>query len=82
MRHNLFLSILRQDVAFFDAHRSGEIVSRLTSDVQVRPQFNCSNGQNQVQVSYFVRTLYFALRRWISRFVLFFPHANTPHIKA
>ena len=36
MRQNLFHSILRQDVAFFDAHKSGEIISRLTSDVQVR----------------------------------------------
>ena len=36
MRQNLFLSVLRQDVAFFDSHKSGEIMSRLTSDVQVR----------------------------------------------
>jgi len=34
MRQNLFFSILRQDVAFFDAHKSGEIMARLTSDVQ------------------------------------------------
>jgi ABC-type multidrug transport system fused ATPase/permease subunit len=25
---------MRQDMAFFDAHQSGEIINRLTSDVQ------------------------------------------------
>ena len=34
MREDLFASILRQDVAFYDNHKSGEIVSRLTSDIQ------------------------------------------------
>jgi len=34
MRSDLFSSVVRQDVAFFDCHRSGEIVSRLTADVQ------------------------------------------------
>lgn len=34
MRRDLFASIVQQDVAFFDKHKSGEIVSRLTSDVQ------------------------------------------------
>ncbi|XP_022255918.1 ATP-binding cassette sub-family B member 8, mitochondrial-like isoform X2 [Limulus polyphemus] len=34
IRQELFASILRQDVTFFDAHRTGEIVSRLTIDVQ------------------------------------------------
>lgn len=26
--------LLRQDVAFFDAHRTGQLVSRLTTDIQ------------------------------------------------
>ena len=34
LRKDLFASVLRQDVAFFDDHKSGEIMSRLTSDVQ------------------------------------------------
>ncbi len=34
MRRRLFSTMLRQDIAFFDATKTGEIVSRLTSDVQ------------------------------------------------
>lgn len=34
LRQDLFASIVRQDVAFFDNHRTGELVNRLTSDVQ------------------------------------------------
>lgn len=34
LRQDLFASIIRQDVAFFDTHRTGELVNRLTSDVQ------------------------------------------------
>ncbi|XP_062426815.1 mitochondrial potassium channel ATP-binding subunit [Rhea pennata] len=34
MRKALFASLLRQDVAFFDANRTGQLVNRLTTDVQ------------------------------------------------
>ncbi|XP_046833318.1 mitochondrial potassium channel ATP-binding subunit isoform X1 [Vespa crabro] len=34
LRQNVFKSIIVQDVAFFDKNRTGEIVSRLTSDIQ------------------------------------------------
>ncbi|XP_023671514.2 mitochondrial potassium channel ATP-binding subunit isoform X2 [Paramormyrops kingsleyae] len=34
MRKQLFLSLLRQDVAFFDANKTGQLVNRLTADVQ------------------------------------------------
>ncbi|XP_078518904.1 mitochondrial potassium channel ATP-binding subunit isoform X1 [Lissotriton helveticus] len=34
MRKELFSSLLRQDVAFFDSHKTGHLVNRLTSDVQ------------------------------------------------
>ncbi|XP_068196806.1 mitochondrial potassium channel ATP-binding subunit [Antennarius striatus] len=34
MRKTLFASLLRQDVAFFDATRTGHLVNRLTADVQ------------------------------------------------
>ncbi|KAJ8272983.1 hypothetical protein GJAV_G00095830 [Gymnothorax javanicus] len=34
MRKSLFLSLLRQDVAFFDAHKTGQLVNRLTTDIQ------------------------------------------------
>ncbi|KAG8186459.1 hypothetical protein JTE90_009218 [Oedothorax gibbosus] len=34
MRRELFASVIEQDVAFFDAHKTGEISSRLTNDVQ------------------------------------------------
>ncbi|XP_053294466.1 mitochondrial potassium channel ATP-binding subunit [Pleuronectes platessa] len=34
MRKTLFASLLRQDVAFFDANKTGQLVNRLTSDIQ------------------------------------------------
>ncbi|KAI2648839.1 Mitochondrial potassium channel ATP-binding subunit [Labeo rohita] len=34
MRTTLFSSLLRQDVAFFDANKTGQLVNRLTSDIQ------------------------------------------------
>ncbi|XP_050296701.1 mitochondrial potassium channel ATP-binding subunit [Anthonomus grandis grandis] len=34
MKTDLFASILKQDIAFFDAQRTGEIVTRLTADIQ------------------------------------------------
>ncbi|KAL1501079.1 hypothetical protein ABEB36_006473 [Hypothenemus hampei] len=34
MKTDLFSSILKQDIAFFDAQRTGEIVTRLTGDIQ------------------------------------------------
>ncbi|KAM5255339.1 mitochondrial potassium channel ATP-binding subunit [Ctenodactylus gundi] len=34
MRKALFSSLLRQDIAFFDTKRTGQLVSRLTADVQ------------------------------------------------
>ncbi|XP_047418183.1 mitochondrial potassium channel ATP-binding subunit [Sciurus carolinensis] len=34
MRRALFSSLLRQDIAFFDAKKTGQLVSRLTTDVQ------------------------------------------------
>ncbi|XP_066249380.1 mitochondrial potassium channel ATP-binding subunit-like isoform X2 [Euwallacea similis] len=34
MKSDLFASILQQDIAFFDAQRTGEIVTRLTADIQ------------------------------------------------
>ncbi|KAF7626124.1 hypothetical protein Mgra_00009701 [Meloidogyne graminicola] len=32
VRHNLFSSLVHQEVAFFDRHKTGEITSRLTAD--------------------------------------------------
>ncbi|XP_072391053.1 mitochondrial potassium channel ATP-binding subunit isoform X2 [Diabrotica undecimpunctata] len=34
MRTDLFESILKQDIAFFDQQRTGEIINRLTADIQ------------------------------------------------
>ncbi|KAJ8963392.1 hypothetical protein NQ318_018870 [Aromia moschata] len=34
LKTDLFASILRQDIAFFDKQRTGEIINRLTADVQ------------------------------------------------
>lgn len=34
MRQDLFKQIVLQDVSFFDEHRTGELVNRLTADVQ------------------------------------------------
>lgn len=33
LRAKLFAAIIQQDISFFDCHRSGELVSRLTADV-------------------------------------------------
>lgn len=34
MKKDLFSAILKQDIAFFDEQRTGEIINRLTSDIQ------------------------------------------------
>lgn len=34
MKTDLFNSIMKQDITFFDRHRSGEIMNRLTTDIQ------------------------------------------------
>ncbi|XP_018018920.1 mitochondrial potassium channel ATP-binding subunit-like [Hyalella azteca] len=34
LREELFRSLLQQDIAFYDQHRTGELVNRLTADVQ------------------------------------------------
>ncbi|XP_072536327.1 mitochondrial potassium channel ATP-binding subunit [Salminus brasiliensis] len=34
MRKTLFTSLLRQDIAFFDANKTGQLVNRLTADIQ------------------------------------------------
>ncbi|GLV43523.1 uncharacterized protein CBL_04065 [Carabus blaptoides fortunei] len=34
MKTDLFNSIMKQDITFFDQHRSGEIMNRLTTDIQ------------------------------------------------
>lgn len=34
LRHDLFSSIIQQDISFYDSHRTGELVNRLTTDVQ------------------------------------------------
>jgi ATP-binding cassette subfamily B protein len=35
LRHDLFASLVAQEVAFFDEHKTGELTSRLTADTQV-----------------------------------------------
>jgi len=35
MRKDLFRSYLQQDVAFHDQHKTGMLIDRLTSDIQV-----------------------------------------------
>lgn len=34
LRKSLFIALLRQDVAFFDANKTGQLVNRLTTDIQ------------------------------------------------
>lgn len=34
LRNELFASLIRQDIAFFDSHKTGELVNRLTADIQ------------------------------------------------
>jgi ATP-binding cassette subfamily B (MDR/TAP) protein 8 len=33
LKSTLFNAIMRQDISFFDSHKSGELVGRLTTDV-------------------------------------------------
>jgi ATP-binding cassette, subfamily B (MDR/TAP), member 8 len=33
LKSTLFSAIMRQDISFFDSHKSGELVGRLTTDV-------------------------------------------------
>lgn len=35
LRNNLYKSILRQDMAFFDRNRTGELISRLSTDTAI-----------------------------------------------
>jgi len=42
LRNNLFSSILKQEIAFFDSHKSGELVSRLGSDTTLVQQATSS----------------------------------------
>lgn len=35
LRNDLYRAILKQDMAFFDANRSGDLISRLTNDTNV-----------------------------------------------
>ena len=34
LRSQLFAVLMRQDVAFYDHHKTGEVINRLTTDVQ------------------------------------------------
>ncbi|XP_045476710.1 mitochondrial potassium channel ATP-binding subunit isoform X1 [Harmonia axyridis] len=34
MKRDLFEAVLKQDIGFFDDHRTGEVINRLTSDIQ------------------------------------------------
>ena len=43
LRSDLFSSIIKQEVAFFDRTRTGELTSRLTSDTQVPFKFTYSS---------------------------------------
>jgi len=35
LRNDVYSSMIRKDISFFDAHRTGELVSRLNSDTSV-----------------------------------------------
>ena len=51
MRKNLFSSIMRQDIAFFDRTRTGELINRLSADTSVVGQsvtMNISDGLRSV----------------------------------
>ena len=50
LREQLFGAIIRQDVAFFDTNRTGELTNRLSSDTQV--------VQNAVTVRWFIFILF------------------------
>jgi ABC transporter fused permease/ATP-binding protein len=43
LRRSLYRSIVKQEIAFFDAHRTGELISRLASDTAVLQQTVSSN---------------------------------------
>ena len=51
MRENLFGAIIRQDIAFFDKTKTGELVNRLSTDTSLIGQsvtMNISDGLRSV----------------------------------
>ena len=43
MRSDLFKNLIRQEIAFFDENKTGEIISRLTSDCQTMSSMVSTN---------------------------------------
>lgn len=74
----------RQDVAFFDANKTGQLVNRLTSDIQefkssfklVISQVGCYVLSYQVKVSQLVLRVTVILKPTIIRIEIFSTHSN------
>ena len=65
VRNQLYGSILRQEIAFFDAHKSGELVSRLGSDTTLLQQ-GTSNALPEVAIGVTKTIVCVALMFWLS----------------
>jgi ABC-type multidrug transport system fused ATPase/permease subunit len=65
LRNDLFGSILKQEIAFFDEHKTGELVSRLSSDTTLLQQAT-SQALPEVILGIVKLTVSIALMFWIS----------------
>ena len=65
LRNNLYSRILSQEIAFFDEHKSGELVSRLGSDTTLI-QVACSTAVPEVVVGFCKVVVCIALMFWLS----------------
>lgn len=77
LRNRLFSALLNQEVAFFDSHMTGEIVSRLTADIQeFKSSFKqcVSQGLRSVsQVLGCVLSLYFVSKEMTATIIAVVP---------
>jgi len=64
-RNNLYRSILKQEIAFFDNHQSGELVSRLGSDTQLLSE-GTSKALPEVLIGIIKVITSIAIMFWIS----------------
>jgi ABC-type multidrug transport system fused ATPase/permease subunit len=59
LRNKLFQSILKQDISFFDAERSGDLISRLSSDTNVMGKSITQNINDGIPFFSFFSFLFF-----------------------
>ncbi|GAX16798.1 ATP-binding cassette, subfamily B (MDR/TAP), member 10 [Fistulifera solaris] len=68
LRNLLFVSLMKQEMSFFDEHQSGELISRLTSDTAVL-QIGTSQALPEVILGMVKLVVCMALMFWISAYL-------------